>query len=73
MMVSAPLAQLSERRSHNPEVVSTILTGSRYNFAPCNSPFYHHLHSTLYTPPSFCTPYFSHTAYPQLSHNTVGP
>ena len=24
----APLAQLAERRSHNPEVVSSILTGS---------------------------------------------
>ena len=26
--MSAPLAQLVERRSHNPEVVSSILTGS---------------------------------------------
>ena len=37
---AAPLAQLVERRSHNPEVVSSILTGSMqdcikfYSFHP---------------------------------------
>ena len=30
---SAPLAQLAERRSHNAEIVSPILTGSRLYFA----------------------------------------
>ena len=29
---TAPLAQLVERRSHNPEVVSSILTWSKNNF-----------------------------------------
>ena len=34
---SAPLAQLAERRSHNPEVVSSILTGSRLSFTFANT------------------------------------
>ena len=51
VLILAPLAQLAERRSHNPEVVSSILTGSTTCLTLCQTGLFF---SYSYFPTSFC-------------------